>query len=84
MAVYGWNFGALSEYLVGFERFVGFVVGLLNGGGAGGIKREEGIGGLLGDDTTVILLSLLETSSRGIIQGTDPLITSSRACSSPA
>lgn len=66
MTVDSENYGALSEYLVGFKRFVDFVVGLLNGGRAGGIKCEEGFGGLLGDDTTVILLSLLKTSSRGM------------------
>jgi hypothetical protein len=52
---YGGNGRALGEDLVGFEGLVRFVVGLLDGGGAGGVDLEEFFRGFLCDNTTTIL-----------------------------
>lgn len=63
---------------------MGFIVSSLDGFRAFGIEGKEGIRRLLGNDTTVMMLSLAQDSDVFAIKGTNPLITSSRASSSPA
>ena len=57
-SIYGRNGRALSKDLIRLEGFVGLVVGFLDGFGAFGVKGEEGIGRLFGNDATVVLLNL--------------------------
>lgn len=82
--IYGWNGRALSKDLICFEGFVDFVVRFLDGFRAFRVEGKKGIRRLFGNDTTVALLALAQDLHKSTIEGTNPLITSSRASSSPA
>ena len=83
-AIYGCNFRALSKDLVRLEGFVDFIVRFLYGFRAFSVEGKEGIRRLFGNDTTVVPLGLAQNPDKWIIEGTNPLITSCRASSSPA
>ena len=63
---------------------MGSIVRSLDGFRAFGIEGKEGIRRLFGNDTTVMTLVFAQDPDVFAMKGTNPLITSSRASSSPA
>ena len=60
---------SLSKDLIGFQRFVDFIVGSLNGFGSGGIYCEERVGRFFFDDTTSWVTSVIDLQSEIVDYG---------------
>ena len=83
-AIYTRNCRALSKNLIRFEGFLDSVVRFLDSFRTFGVEGKERIRRFFGNNTAVVLLGLAQDPDLYTTEGTNPLISSSRASSSPA